>query len=61
MKFLLGYNQKIVIWRGNKNLVGEYTGGNFSRWVEMSKFLASGGNPPPIPPVGKTLKGESEI
>ena len=28
---------------------------------EMSEFLSSRGTPPPITPVGKTLKGDSEI
>ena len=28
---------------------------------EMSEFLASGGTPPPITPVEKTLQEESEI
>ena len=32
----------------------ESTGGDFSRWGRLSKFLPGGGTPP-IPPVEKTL------
>ena len=39
-------------------VVGE--GGGFQKG-EMTKFRLEGGGTPPIPAVGKTLKGESEI
>ena len=42
------------------NFSGESTGGNFSRWVGMSKILADGWNSPIHPPqAGKTLTYDS--
>ena len=32
MKFLLGYNIKIVFWTVDKNSMGMSTGGNFPGW-----------------------------
>ena len=47
MLLLFGYNLKIIfsgrnqpLVEGDKNLLGESTGGNFSRWEGMSKVLA---------------------
>ena len=56
MKFLLGYNMKIVIYGGGgKNLEGESTGGGFFHVGRlMANFWLAGGTPP-ILPVGKTL------
>ena len=61
MKFLLGYNMKIVtwwegtnFWCGGKNLMGEVYWGTFPSGG-MSKFLACEGGIPSIPPVQKTL------
>ena len=49
--FLLGYNMKIVIWWGDKPLVGgNKNWGDFSCWGwEMSKFSDSGGISPISP------------
>ena len=65
MKFSLGYNMKIFILceggndplvGGNKNLVEESTGRDFSWWKGgMITFLASGGGTPTISAVDKTL------
>ena len=55
MKFLLGYNMQIVIYWGDKNLMG-----HFSWWRGMNKLFASAGGGRrgrgPILPVGKTLQ-----
>ena len=45
---------------GELTFGGGRSGGGGFQMEEMRKFLASGVIPP-IPPVGKTLKGESEI
>ena len=56
MKFLLGYNMKIVtwwegtnFWCGGKNLMGEVYWGTFPSGG-MSKFLACEGGIPSTPP-----------
>ena len=48
MKFLLGYNMKIVIYWGRINLWWE----DFSRWGNEQIF-GRGGGTPPIPQWGK--------
>ena len=56
MKFLLGYKINFVfsgrnvplVWGGDKNLVGGFTKGNFSRWGWCVSFqLVTGPTPPP--------------
>ena len=72
MKFLLCYKINFVfsgrnvplMWGGDKNLVGGFTKGNFSRWGWCVSFqLVTGPTPPPTPttplsPVGKAVCNE---
>ena len=76
MKFLLGYKINFVfsgrnvllVWGGDKNLVGGFTKGNFSRWGWCVSFQLVTGpthHPPtpplpttPLSPVGKAVCNE---
>ena len=46
LEMKLGYNMNVFIKWGDKNLLGDGVWGDTSRLGEMSKFLATEGNPP---------------
>ena len=61
MKFLLGYNMKIVSWEEWTSGGGSWLWGTFLGGRGMSKFLFSGRGTPATPPVEKTLVDKGVI